>query len=103
MGPEKNELFDGLGPVYVQRIDTGNTLVSIRALSKIVELNPEGTVVWEVGDDIVKTPYSAIRLNTGNTLIADGGNHRVIELDKDKNIVWEKGGIGYPAKAYREE
>jgi hypothetical protein len=36
-------------------------------------------------------------------LIADGGNHRVIELDKDKNIVWEKGGIGYPAKAYREE
>ncbi len=103
LGPEKNELFDGLGPVYVQRIDTGNTLVSIRALSKIVELNPEGTVVWEVGDDIVKTPYSAIRLNTGNTLIADGGNHRVIELDKDKNIVWEKGGIGYPAKAYREE
>ena len=103
LGPERNELFDGLGPVYVQRLANGNTLVSIRASSKIVELDPSGSVVWEVGEDIVKTPYSAIRLDNGNTLIADGGHHRVIELDPAKNIVWEKSGFGYPAKAYRDE
>ena len=103
LGPEVNELFDGLGPVYVQRLESGNTLVSVRAINKIVELDVAGNVVWEVGDDIVKTPYSAIRLKSGNTLISDQGNHRVIEIDSDKNIVWEKSGIGYPAKAYRKE
>ncbi len=103
LGPEKNELFDGLGPVYVQRIDNGNTLVSIRAISKIVELDHAGNTVWEVGDEIVKTPYSAVRLKNGNTLIADGGNHRIIELTPEKQIIWQRDGIGYPAKAYREE
>lgn len=103
LGPEKNALFDGLGPVYVQRLDNGNTLVSVRATSQVLELAPSGKVVWEVDEKIVKTPYSAVRLKNGNTLIADGGHHRVIELTPERKIVWEKDGIGYPAKAYREE
>jgi len=103
LGPEKNELFDGLGPVYVQRIANGNTLISIRAISKVIEVDRSGSVVWEVGDDIVKTPYSAVRLKNGNTLIADGGNHRIIEVTPGKSIAWKKDGFGYPAKAYRVE
>ncbi len=103
LGPEENQLFDGLGPVYVQRLENGNTLVSIRGLSQIVELDRSGDVVWQVGDELVQAPYSAVRLKNGNTLIADTGNARVIEIDSDKNIVWSKDGLGYPAKAYREE
>ncbi len=103
LGPEKNELFDGLGPVYVQRINNGNTLVSIRGTSQIVEFDSSGRVVWEVGEEMVKSPYSAVRLSNGNTLIADTGNSRVIELNVDKEIVWRKDGVGYAAKAYRIE
>jgi hypothetical protein len=103
LGPEENELFDGLGPVYVQRIKNGNTLVSIRGTSQILELDASGAVVWEVGNELVNAPYSAVRLENGNTLIADTGNSRVIEINVDKKIVWRKDGLGYPAKAYREE
>ena len=103
LGPQVNELFDGLGPIYAERLDNGNTLISVRALSKIIEVNQAGDVVWEVGAELVDTQYSAVRLKNGNTLIADAGNNRVIEIDADKNIIWEKSGFGYPAKAYRNE
>jgi Mal s 1 allergenic protein-like len=101
LGPETTELFDQLGPVYLQRLADGNTLVSIRGTSKIIELDKTGRTVWEVGSELVKNQYSAVRLWNGNTLIADGGNFRVIEINMNKEIVWMKDGIGYPAKAYR--
>jgi hypothetical protein len=101
LGPGTTELFDQLGPVYLQRLADGNTLVSIRGTSKIIELDKTGRTVWEVGSELVKNQYSAVRLWNGNTLIADGGNFRVIEININKEIVWMKDGIGYPAKAYR--
>lgn len=103
LAPEKNELFDGLGPIYVDRLDNGNTLISGRAVSRIVEVDPDGSVVWEVGPPLIDTQYSAMRLKNGNTLIADAGHTRVIEITPEKEIVWEQGGFGYPAKAYRIE
>ncbi len=103
LAPEKNELFDGLGPIYVDRLDNGNTLISGRAVSRIVEVDQAGNVVWEVGAPLIDTQYSAVRLKNGNTLIADAGHTRVIEITPDKEIVWEQGGFGYPAKAYRIE
>ena len=101
LGPQTTELFDHLGPVYLQRLADGNTLISIRGISKIVEMDKSGKTVWELGPERVKNQYSAVRLWNGNTLIADGGNYRVIEVDINKEIVWIKDGIGYPAKAYR--
>ncbi len=101
LGPEVTELFDSLGPVYLQRLDDGNTLVSIRGTSQIQELDGQGNVVWEIGPELVKNQYSAERLWKGNTLIADSGNFRVMEINVAGEIVWSKGGIGYPAKAYR--
>jgi len=103
LGPDENRLFDGLGPVYVQRIENGNTLVSIRGTSQIIEFDRSRRVIWEVNSDLVNAPYSAVRLKNGNTLIADTGNARVIEVNSAKEIVWRKDGLGYPAKAYREE
>lgn len=92
---------DNLGPVYCQRLSNGNTLVSIRGLIRVVEFDPGGRIVWEVGSDLVLNQCSAVRLPSGNTLIADTGHHRVIEIDRNRNIIWEQSGLGYPAKAYR--
>ena len=101
LGPEIPKIFNRMGPVYCQRLGNGNTLISIRGESRIVELDKAGETIWQVTPDLIKLPYSAVRLQNGNTLIADGGHSRVIEVDKELNIVWEKGGLGYPAKAYR--
>jgi hypothetical protein len=101
LGPKTPKLFDHLGPVYCQRIPNGNTLISIRGKDLIIELDQKGKTVWRVESDLIKQPYSAIRLMNGNTLIADGGHQRVIEIDMEHQVIWEKGGLGYPAKAYR--
>ena len=101
LAPEKNELFEHLGPTYVDRIDNGNTLISGRGVDRIIEVDQAGDIVWEVGAPLIDAQYSAVRLKNGNTLITDQGHDRVIEIDRDKNIVWQKDGFGYAAKAYR--
>jgi hypothetical protein len=101
LGPAEPRLFDALGPIYCQRLDSGNTLVSIRGLSRIVELDTSGRVLWEVGAPLVLNPYSAVRLANGNTLIADQGHFRVIEINTALQVIWQRGELGYPAKAYR--
>ena len=101
LGPAEPRLFDALGPVYCQRLVSGNTLVSIRGLSRIVEVDTSGRVVWEVGAPLVLNQYSAVRLANGNTLIADQGHFRVIEINTALQVIWQRGGLGYPAKAYR--
>jgi len=101
LGPAEPRLFDALGPVYCQRLASGNTLVSIRGLSRIVELDTSGRVVWEVGAPLVLNQYSAVRLANGHTLIADQGHSRVIEINAALQVIWQRGGLGYPAKAYR--
>ena len=101
LGPKTPELFNRLGPVYCQRIVDGNTLISIRRESRVVELDREGETVWSLEGNLINKPYSATRLPNGNTLIVDGGHSRVIEIDNEYHIIWEKGNLGYPAKAYR--
>jgi hypothetical protein len=101
LAPEENELFEHLGPTYVDRIDNGNTLISGRGVDRIIEVDQAGDIVWEVGAPLIDAQYSAVRLKNGNTLITDQGHDRVIEIDRDKNIVWQKDGFGYAAKAYR--
>lgn len=55
-------MFDGLDPVYVQRVENGNTLVSIRCTSRIAELDHAGNVAWEVGEELEKDPYCFAKL-----------------------------------------
>jgi len=67
-----------------ERLDDGNTLVSVRDLG-VVELDPSGTVVWSYP---VVWPWDAERLDNGNTLICDRDTERVIEVDPGGAIVW---------------
>jgi outer membrane protein assembly factor BamB len=80
---------DGL-PGYASnahRLDDGNTLVACSNVNKVVEIAPDGKVVWE--HTINGYPQDARRLENGNTLIALQTTNRVVEIDRSGKVVWE--------------
>ncbi|VUT25419.1 MAG: hypothetical protein MASP_00971 [Candidatus Methanolliviera sp. GoM_asphalt] len=76
-----------MSPANPHRLENGNTLIAEHVGDRIIEVTPDGEIVWEYTD--VVTPMEALRLENGNTLIADTGNRRVIEVTPDGEIVWE--------------
>jgi hypothetical protein len=73
-----------------QRLANGNTLVSIRNLDLVAEVDPRGQVVWTYGALAIKHQHCAWELPNSNLLITDNGNARVIEVDrKTQQIVWQ--------------
>ena len=66
---------------------TGGFLVVSAKEKAVIELDPEGRVVWAYRK--VKKPLDADRLANGNTMIADGGaGAGVLEVDRGGNVVW---------------
>ncbi|MEX0315506.1 MAG: hypothetical protein AB3N18_15115 [Allomuricauda sp.] len=83
-------------PFTAIRMKTGNTLVTLTHGNRVVELDAEGKIIWQIdnslfeGDPLVD-PCGAQRLPNGNTVIASYGAQKGIklfEVDTDKNIVW---------------
>lgn len=79
-------------PCSVERLKNGNTLIAdagdeTGAGSEIIEVNPEGQIVWQYGEGL-RFAHSAQRLLNGNTLIADTTNNRVIEVNPAGEIVF---------------
>ncbi|MEW6662938.1 MAG: stalk domain-containing protein [Bacillota bacterium] len=80
-------------PNFTAGLPEGNLLTVRNSHSSpsVVELTPEGQVVWWYGPVAAN---SAVRLPNGNTLIAESGAPgypalpQVIEVDQDKKIVW---------------
>ncbi|MHA1791879.1 MAG: arylsulfotransferase family protein [Promethearchaeota archaeon] len=76
----------------VDRLPDGNTLISLRNLNMIVEVDKRGFVVWTLGgpyySNFLGKQHNPLRLTNGNTMICDSGNNRIIEVDKNGNIVW---------------
>ena len=54
-------------PNDADRLENGNTLITVRDSDKIIEVTPAKRVVWEF--DGVKGPHNADRLANGNTII----------------------------------
>ena len=94
--------FDSLGgrpaenwPFTAIRLDNGNTVASLTHGNKVVELNPQGEIVWTVTNDDVgglfKDPCGSQRLANGNTVV---GSHAantgvsMVEVTPQKKIVW---------------
>jgi hypothetical protein len=82
-------------PFTAIRLDDGNTLVSLTHGNKVVELNPRGEVVWNVGNEHVggqfKDPCGAQRLANGNTVVGSHGASKgvsMIEVTRERKIVW---------------
>ena len=106
------EFFEGnpLNPGWThvnsaQRLPNGNTILSLRNFDLVVEVDPQGNVVWSYGALVLKHQHCAWVLDNGHLLIADNGNARIIEVDRaTQRIVWEyRGGLKFATQgcAYR--
>jgi len=74
---------DGSGrPVFVKRLENGNTLICLQNVHKVIEIDGAGKQVWEAGSLV--QPFTAQRLENGNTLVAamvHGSNGIIVEVD----------------------
>jgi hypothetical protein len=52
-----------------ERLPSGNTLITLRHLQKVVEVDATGKVVWEKTG--LSSPSDADRLANGNTLVSE--------------------------------
>lgn len=86
-------------PRWASRLSDGNTLIADTGNHRILEITPEGEVVWQYGEpgragcagQGLFKPSAAIRSASGNTLITDSGNHRLVEISPEGKVVWQYG------------
>jgi len=86
------------------RLSDGHTLISLRNLYKVVEVNETGHIVWEWGNQTnLGHPHNPDKLLNGNVLICDSGYNRIIEVNTTTNeIVWMyEGTLSWPRDADR--
>jgi acetyl esterase/lipase len=72
----------------VQPLPGGNTLYTVGAKKRVVEVDGAGKEVWSYSEGL-EHPLAAQRLPNGNTLIGDARLGRVIEVDRAGKIVWK--------------
>lgn len=79
----------------VDRLPNGHTLISLRNLHKIIEVNESGHIVWSWGNlTVLGEPHNPDKLLNGNVLICDSGRNRIIEVNPTTNeIVWQYEGM----------
>lgn len=81
------------------RLPNGNTLTACGDMHRLLELSPDGNIVWEVGQtDIPGVTLGFVagiqRLPNGNTILCNWGGHghtsgpAVLEITPDKKLVW---------------
>lgn len=89
----KTDSTDVLGhPRCALRLTSGNTLICDQQGAQVIEVSPDGDVVWRAGGwEKLNTPYWAERLDSGHTLVTDWSDHRVVELDPQGEEVWAYG------------
>jgi hypothetical protein len=84
-------------PFTAIRLENGNTVACLTNGNKVVELDPDGKVVWQVSnEDLPGNPIDDAcggqRLPNGNTVItayhAKKGI-KLFEVNRDKEIVWK--------------
>jgi hypothetical protein len=78
-----------------QRLANGNTLVGENATGKVLEVDPQGKVVFELQTINTKpndhqNQRVVRKLENGNYLVCHSGEHVVREYQPDAKIVWEQ-------------
>jgi len=74
----------------VTRLESGNTLISLRNFNLIAEVDKTGKLVGTIGKGILEGQHDPLVLPDGNILIANHVEpHAVIELDPSGNVVWQ--------------
>jgi hypothetical protein len=82
-------------PFTAIRLDNGHTLISLTHGNKVVEMNLQGEVVWQVNNSHVggqfRDPCGSQRLANGNTVVGSHGASKgvsMIEVTPEHRIVW---------------
>ncbi|MCH7726455.1 MAG: HEAT repeat domain-containing protein [Planctomycetes bacterium] len=78
-------------PIKPIRIEVGNTLVLLYSQSKLIELDPNGKQIRELGN--LNFPWSVKRLDNGNVLVGSYRGKFVAEYDPSGKEVWRKDGL----------
>ncbi len=79
----------------VTRLPNGNTLISPRNFNLVVEVDPQGAVVRNIGEGIFVSQHDPEVLSNGNILVANQGRppagyHRAVEIDPNTGeVVWQ--------------
>ncbi len=91
--------LDGAGIwAGVELLPNGRYLVALYGINKVVEIDANGKVHWEVA---VQTPSSATRLDSGNILVASMDARAVVEFDRGGKEVRKQMTQGRPFLARR--
>jgi hypothetical protein len=72
------------------RLPSGNTLASFRNFHMVVEVNPEGDIVWKLGN--LPRVHDPALLSNGNLLVslfARRTFHPIREVTRSGEVVWE--------------
>jgi hypothetical protein len=70
----------------IEALPGGRVLVPQPNMSKVMEYDGDGKVIWEAA---VQYPFSAQRLPNGNTLVGSPNSGKVVELNRGGRVVWE--------------
>ena len=94
---------DGLpqGPLSVQRLESGNTLVTCSEQNRIIEVAPDGSIARDVTID--GRPTDARQLENGNWLVTLYNSKRIVEIDLTGSEVWKIETESSPFNAQRLE
>ena len=81
------------------RLRNGNTLIASGSGSSVVEVAPQGKIVWEVKDSVPDTQISLkwttflTELDNGNFIVgnchAGAKSPQLFEITRDKKVVWQ--------------
>lgn len=107
----RTDLFPALGkpgdevwPFTAIRLPDGNTHINLTHSNQVIEVDPDGKVVWHLTNADLEgaplaDPCGAQRLPNGNAVIASYGQHdegkiKMFEVTRDKKIVWSQTKFG---------
>ena len=85
------------GPMGVQRLDNGNTLLAIPDAMQVIEVSADKKIIWKAALD--GRPTFARRLEDGRTLVSLQQHQKVVEVDEGGKVAWEIpiGGMSFSA------
>lgn len=88
-------------PFTAIRLANGNTLIGCTNGNRVIEVDPDGAIVWKIDNDDLGEPLlndacGVQRLPNGNTVVtsyhAKGKDVKLIEVTRDKKVVWRYSG-----------
>ena len=89
-------------PFTAIRLKDGNTLIGCTNGNRIIEVDPDGKIVWsvdndDVGENLFNDACGAQRLPNGNTVVssyhASGKQVKLFEVTRNKKVVWRYSGM----------